>query len=288
MYRVRYLQPADPRLGRHVNHDPRSRSYPVREAAPIVSVQHERHIPIFDQGDLGSCTGNAGIGCLGTGPFYTALANAWEPSYYLFDESGAVSCYGDATRADSYAGAYPPDDTGSDGLSVAKVLKAKGEISGYQHAFSLGQGLQALMTRPVIVGVDWMQDMFSPDAEGIVHPTGALAGGHEFVWDGYDKPRGLCWFTNSWGGGWSVGGRFAMPAEEFGTLLARDGDVTAFVPITAPAPTPDPVPAPPAPADDADRALWSGNRDWAYASHVGSNRHAAVSMQVWAKVKGMS
>ena len=286
MYRVRYLRHADPRLGRHVLHDPRSRAFPVRvPTVPIASIQHDRYVPVFDQGSLGSCTGNAAVGCVGTGPFFATVELPWMPTYYPFDESGAVRCYGHATELDTYAGTYPPDDTGSDGLSVAKALKRAGEISGYEHAFSLDQGMQGLMARPQIVGVNWMSAMFDPDPEGIVHPTGSLAGGHEFVWDGYDATRGLCWFTNSWSVAWGKAGRFAMPAEEFGKLLEQDGDVTSFVPITAPAPAPIPVPVPPS---DADHALWAATRTWAYAAHVGANRKAAQAELAWAKAKGLS
>lgn len=283
MYRVRYARIADPRLGRHVNHDPRSRRFPVRApSVPVVSIQHERHVPVFDQGSLGSCTGNAAVGCMGTGAFFGTVSGL--DRVYPFDEGGAVMCYGDATRIDSYPGQYPPDDTGSDGLSVAKALKARGEISGYEHAFSLAQGLQGLMVRPQIVGINWYEGMFDPSPEGIVHPTGSLAGGHEPVWDGYDDARGLCWFTNSWSEAWGKAGRFAIPAEEFGKLLEQDGDVTSFVPITSPSPAPvpggDPVTA-------LDRALWAATRGWSAARHVGSNASAARAVRAWAAGKGL-
>ena len=275
MYRVRYLQPAVRRLGRHVNHDPRSRRFPVRApAVPITSVRHERHVPIFDQGNVGSCTGNAAIGCTATGPFF-ATVDANESATYPLTEGGAVLVYGAATAIDSYAGTYPPDDTGSDGLSVAKVLKSAGWISGYEHAFSLTDGLTALMTRPLIVGVNWMEDMFSPDRNGVAHPTGAVAGGHEFVWDSYDAETSLCGFTNSWGEGWGAAGRFFMLANEWEKLLAQDGDITSFVPTTDPEPIPQPT-------NDPGDVLWAATKQWANASHVGSNAAAARAVKRWA------
>lgn len=283
MYRVLFARVADPRLGRHVLHDPRSRRFPVRvDKVPITSIQHVRYVPVFDQGSLGSCTGNAAIGCMGTGVFYGSISVA--RTYYPENEQGAVACYSDATRIDHYAGEYPPDDTGSDGLSVAKAVKAMGEIAGYEHAFSLDQGLQGLMSRPQIVGVNWYEGMFDTDPEGIVHPTGSLAGGHEFVWDGYDAARGLCWFTNSWSVAWGKAGRFAIPAEEFGKLLAQDGDVTSFVPISAPAPTPVPGSEP---VTALDRALDAATRQWRQANHVGGNASAARAVKAWAAGKGL-
>jgi hypothetical protein len=286
VFRERYLLTSDARLGRHVNHDPMSRLYPVTGSAPIVSVKHERHIPVFDQGNLGSCTGNAAVGCMATGLFYASVTHNSVIPHYLFDETGAVACYSDATvidDAEGYVGQYPPIDTGSDGLSVAKALQAHGEISGYLHAFSLDAVLQALLTIPVIVGVDWFQDMFNPDAEGIVHPTGALAGGHQFVADEIDRNRDLIGFTNSWGNGWGpLGGRFYMKTAEFGSLLAQNGDVTAFVPISDPAP----VPVPPSP-ENADTALWATAAHWATVEHhVGDNAKAAHAVKTWATAKG--
>ena len=60
-------------LGRHVNHDPRSRRFAFRaQQATLAPVFHERHVPIFDQGSLGSCTGNAALGILATGPYWDA------------------------------------------------------------------------------------------------------------------------------------------------------------------------------------------------------------------------
>jgi hypothetical protein len=283
MYRVRFANTTDARLGRHVNHDPRSRRFPVRADVPIVSVRHERHVPIFDQGETGSCTGNAAVGCMGTGPFFGSVIDPRFP----FDEGGAVVCYSRATQLDNYPGTYPPEDTGSDGLSVAKALVEAGEISGYEHAFSLEQGLQALMSRPLIVGVNWMNDMFAPDPWGIVHPTGSLAGGHEFIWDEHDAAQGLEGFTNSWGEGWGDRGRFYMHTEEWERLLAQDGDVTSFVPITEPAPVPDPSVPVPAP-DESDRGLWLATKGWSAENHVGANKAAAKSVRNWAKSKGLA
>ncbi len=39
---------------------------------PLDGQHWERVVPILDQGELGSCTSNAGTGALGTQPFYQA------------------------------------------------------------------------------------------------------------------------------------------------------------------------------------------------------------------------
>ncbi len=41
------------RLGRHVEHDPRSWGFPAPMAAEIVTIRHKRLVPIYNQGTLG-------------------------------------------------------------------------------------------------------------------------------------------------------------------------------------------------------------------------------------------
>jgi hypothetical protein len=278
IYRERLLQPSDPRLGRLVNHDSRSRLYPFDTSGlTLMNTRHLRKIPVFDQGNLGSCTGNAGIGCLGTGPFFATHGN-----HYSLDENGATTLYGDATRADSYDGEYPPTDTGCDGLTIAKVLTAAGEISGYQHTFSLNDALKALTLTPFITGVSWFQDMFTPAPDGQVRPSGTLAGGHEFVADQLDVDNQRIWFTNSWGSNWGVSGRFYMSWDDYGILLGQQGDVTIFVPITVEPPQPVPVPR-----DPADVALAAAVKDWSRSRHVGANAAAARAVRTWLIAKNL-
>lgn len=246
-------RPRDPRLGRKVWHDPQSRRFAVRRSSAVLSsVRHERHVPVFDQGDLGSCTGNAAVGCMATGRFH-ATVDASDAAWLLsLDEAAARECYSRATLLDPFDGSYPPDDTGSTGLAVAKVLHQVGAISGYRHAFGIDQALSALMAGPVIVGTAWWSGMYEPAASGLARRSGRPEGGHEYVMDEYAAPgfpygplsriaaQPLVGFTNSWGSGWGASGRFYLPVSDFARLLADQGDVTVFVPSTE---------APPVPAD---------------------------------------
>jgi hypothetical protein len=64
----------DPRLRRMVHHDSESRRYEHDTTGlSIVSAKHTRRIEVLDQGQVGSCTGTAGVGCLGTDPIYDSL-----------------------------------------------------------------------------------------------------------------------------------------------------------------------------------------------------------------------
>jgi hypothetical protein len=283
-------------LGRNLNHDPRSRAFPFDTTGiTIASVRHTRRVPVFDQGSIGSCTGNASTGCLATDPFYDTL-----PAGTVLDEAMAVRVYSDATVIDPFPGQYPPTDTGSDGVSVAKVLRARGLISGYTHTFSFDDALKALSTQPVITGTNWYDSMFTPDANGIVSITGgAPVGGHEYLLDEIDVERGLVGFTNSWGSGWGIEGRAYMTFDTLRRLLSEQGDVTAFVSVTKPAPVPtppvpvDPTPVPPTPVPpmpeptDADHALWDCVKGWATGRRYGLSRKIAGYLTAWAKAKGL-
>lgn len=251
--KIRRYDNADPRLGRHVLHDSRSLAYQVAAKDPrtLTSVRHHTNIPTLDQGNLGSCTGNAATGALGTDGFWGAGSGVLSTVDALTDEAYAVGVYSDATKLDPWPGTYPPSDTGSDGLSVAKVLKNRGLISGYQHATSLNAALTALADGPVLIGSDWHQDMFNPDADGRLHITGAIAGGHEYILDELDVTNQRVWMHNSWGESWGVQGRAYLTWADLGALLGKDGDCTVLVPVTQPAPTPTPAP-PPLPPEPVD------------------------------------
>lgn len=277
----------DPRLGRNILHDERSRAFAFNAAGITpVSVRHPHFIDILDQGNLGSCTGNSGIGCLGTFPFYPTVVskiNDWS-------EAAAIQLYSDATAIDPFSGTYPPEDTGSNGLSIAKVLVKRGLISGYQHTFSFDAMLAALTTRPVITGVNWYSSFYYPDNDGIVNfsEDARVEGGHEFILDEIDMERQLIGATNSWGTSFGKNGRFYLPFSVMRRLLAEKGDITVFTPLTAPAPTPivnpvvpSPLPTPNPVATDADSDLWLAVKTWATKPQAGTSKKIADALKKW-------
>lgn len=246
-YRIHEDIIEDKRLGRNVHHDPRSLSYKVEPRSTVASARWGRVIPILNQGSLGSCTGNATVGVLGTEPYYSILTAAF-PTLVL-NEALAVQIYSLATALDPFEGQYKPDDTGSDGLSVAKAAKNLGLISGYKHITSIDAAHTAIQSGPFVTGTVWLAGMDDTDPNGIVTATGATRGGHEYEVIGYDAQRDLWEFVNSWGTGWGKAGHFFMSGDDYATLLGNDGDATQFVPLTQPAPTPTPGPVSPTPVE---------------------------------------
>jgi hypothetical protein len=144
-------------------------------------------------------------------------------------EDLAVSIYGRATVIDPFDGSYPPDDTGSDGLSVCKAAKERGLIASYAHAFGLDHCLGALALSPVMVGSNWYEGMFDASPTGLVEISGPIAGGHEYVLSGIDVARKVVRAHNSWGPDWprrNANGVFYMSWSTLDRLLQEDGDVT--------------------------------------------------------------
>jgi C1A family cysteine protease len=213
IYRHRFT-PDHPRLGRHVAHDARSLGFPADGATEFKTVRHDRLVPIFSQGELGSCTGNAAVGCISTAPFG-----------HMGTEAEAVDVYSQATQLDNAWGTYPPEDTGSSGLAAMKALHKRGLISGYRHGFGLDHTLRALVKRPGIVGMTWLTGCDEPDAHGVVRYVGDVRGGHEVELVGLDVDARLVWFANSWGASWGLGGYFAMGWDDFQSALDDHGDV---------------------------------------------------------------
>ncbi|WUH94539.1 hypothetical protein OG900_33285 [Streptomyces sp. NBC_00433] len=253
------------RLGRHVEHDSRSRDYAISEdlvPSTYTSAVHQVCIPVLDQGDLGSCTGNAAEAFAGTDPVYFSIPDsvtARPTGDPAVDEKQAVALYSAATALDNVRGNYPPTDTGSTGLAVAKAAQKAGLISGYQHAFTLDTALKALTASPLIVGVNWYEGFDNPDANGLAKISGSVRGGHEFLLYGINAEQRIVMARNSWGVSFGVAGCFAFSFDDFGRLLDEQGDATLFVPLTTPAPSPNPpTPTP----NQVDAAMATAARSW--------------------------
>lgn len=219
----------DPRLKRHVNHDSLSKSFTfdTSDIPTIIDVEHKCLIDILDQGSIGSCTGHAGIYCINTMPHIQAQYPVFQPT-----ENGARALYSAAESVDG-DGPFPPNDHGSSGLSIGKVLSNKylKIISSYQWTFTLQNALKALTKYPIIVGVNWHNDSFSPDADGRIRITGAIEGGHEIMAYKIDVANGRVWFRNSWGKSWGLNGCFYLTWQDFNTLLKERGDVVIPIPL---------------------------------------------------------
>lgn len=208
----------DRRLGRHIEHDPASRGYAAARAPKLITTMHHRRSKPFDQGDVGSCTGNAMAGALDTAPF----------THSKLSERTALKLYELATQLDGMPGTYPPDDTGSSGLAVCKAAKQLGYITAYTHAFGIDHALAALVIAPVITGISWYEGFDEPDVgdHGLITIAGGVRGGHELEVVGLDVERKRIRLCNSWAATWGDHGYCEMTWDTWAALLNDQGDVT--------------------------------------------------------------
>lgn len=209
-------------LGRRLNHDPRSLAYPAKTAGTHRPVTHRTYGPVLDQGDVGSCVGNAAAHALNTKGVHRAPSR-------VRDETDALDIYAAATAVDPWPGTYPGQDTGTDANSAAKVMRDRGLITGWSHAFGLDHVLAALQLGPLMLGISWHESMFTPDSRGFVHPDGNIVGGHETLIRG-DDAKGSVLVRNSWGRGWGLAGHYRLTYGDLAALLSDDGDATVLTP----------------------------------------------------------
>jgi hypothetical protein len=209
------------RMGRHVEQDPRSRQYnAARFLDPrraVVSVEHQRISPIFDQGNLGSCTGMAMAGWLGCAP------HCGDP--IMFRENEAVWLYNGGTWFDPFEGHHPPTDTGSSNNAVCKNARHLGMILSWSWTFNIADDLAAIQLSPLLFGSSWLEEMFYPDRDGVVRARGEEVGGHAYLARGYDAERRRFLCDNSWGVQWGLSGSFWLPLSEWEILRGREADV---------------------------------------------------------------
>jgi len=200
-----------------------ARHMPVEEGVEIKSVAHAPNVAApLDQGSLGACTGFATGGCASTAPYRNRLTNAQ-----------CVDLYKRATQLDPFPGTYPPSDTGSSGWAAMTAACEAGYFSGFAMTAGLTVVLQALQTRPIILGLDWYSTYDDTDEDGRLRLTStcSLRGGHEIKADEVDAENRRVWIRNSWGlwgverrGLWGYG---YITFDDLALLLESGGDACA-------------------------------------------------------------
>lgn len=219
----------DPRLGRHVVHDPRSRgfAYPVAAAPekPTKAIRHHIYGPNKTPTQTIRC-------CTGVDQAVKCDAAENRLKGVILGMADAVRVYSLATTLDDDGQQYPPNDTGSSGLYACKASKQLGLINRYDWLFAGSQQVLATLAggqgqpgRCVGVGTWWYDDMFTADPESLlVKPTGPKVGGHQWTITGWDPHynafEALCW----WGPDFGKNGQFRISFDDLEDLLADDGD----------------------------------------------------------------
>ena len=120
-------------------------------------------------------------------------------------------------------------EEGSTVRTGAKVLVKEGRIKKYAFANSVDEITYWLLHNgPVIAGASWTMDMFRPDSNNVIHPTGEVAGGHCFVLNAKYKTD-MFRLRCAWGDGWGVNGEVLISIADFAKLFRAGGEVLTAV-----------------------------------------------------------
>ncbi|MFF3516128.1 hypothetical protein [Streptomyces sp. NPDC002573] len=252
--------PHHTKLGRHQVLDARSLQWVHEHTGAVLKpTSHTPRVPVLDQEDLfaqgirvsqvvpraedvdalGSCTGNGGTAAV------SLLLDDTEAKAVGLDladakgaEEWAIGLYADATGVDDTDGRFPPNDTGSSGLAIAKVLKRRGLVGHYRHATTATAVASLLQSGGVLYGTPWFKAWFEPDRYGFVDgsnwSSSPVVGGHEIclvalervVQDhaGRIEPEAtVVRFRNSWSRSWGDDGDGLMTLATY-QLLRRYAD----------------------------------------------------------------
>jgi C1A family cysteine protease len=189
--------------------------------------------PVFDQGELGSCTANALCGAFGF--IHPGFVGSRLFVYYkeraiehtTKEDSGAE--IRDGVKVLHQTGCAPETDWPYDISKFAKAPPAKATKDAHKHKIASysrltgGNDYRACLTEgyPVCFGFSVFESFESETVAqtGIVpmpRKTEQMLGGHAVVLIGYDnnfKGRGPYFeVRNSWGTGWGDDGNFWMPS----------------------------------------------------------------------------
>lgn len=261
-------------LGRVRREDPRDRDFlmerKIEEVAPVGAALHQ--IPhLYNQGQTPRCVGYSCAGVM---------------SGLRYAELGSVEVDYDADSIYAWANAHDGDLTPHDGSTVragltalvsagSSVLYSQAPVdpvgsvqtlTNYLWADTAAPGADVdrlitwlLTIGPVVVGIDWYNDMFTPGPDGFVHLTGGAAGGHAIMIRGVnanDPNNTYFVLRNSWGfwgvrvhDDWTVDTKSAwgdalISKADLVSLLSNGGEAGAPVDNLSPV-TPSPAPAPP-------------------------------------------
>jgi hypothetical protein len=194
----------DPRLGRHVVHDDRSRAFPLTTTIDR-STWRDKSIRIYDPlPNPNQCHGEC-TGCAKMGQF-NAIGN--RRTGVVLGVCDAHQNYARNTQTDVWFGQMifsPPcvitgTDTGSSGLASCKSAIEHGIGGPYFWEFRRADGIvENIMAGKVMsVGTRWDWNMFNKDSSGRIHLGGGSAGGHQWVARGYNAKKdwvlGRCWW----------------------------------------------------------------------------------------------
>ena len=193
----------------------------------------------LDQGSEGACVG-----------FGIAHELAATPAVIPVTDEYALAIYRRAQQLDPWEGeAYSGTSVLAGMKAVQEIKNEWGEqlIPEYRWTFGLDELIRVLGRKgPMILGINWYSGMFETDANGYIHKTGELAGGHcilargqsikyispgdKVSFNNVDLDQSYVTLHNSWGVNWGKAGTAKISLRDLQDLLGEWGE--AVLPIS--------------------------------------------------------
>ena len=217
----------DVRLDRVVQFDERSRDYALR--LPRGRRKRRSYTwrcdKYLNQGEEGACVGFS-IG-------HELIARP-APVKRIGPTYCREKIYWEAQRQDEWPGGDFPDASpkydGTSLLAGVKVAHGLGWFEEYRWTFTLESFLLGLGYHgPAVIGVSWHNDMYTPDANGFIRPTGGVSGGHCILANGVNVKERTVTLHNSWGKSWGIDGECKIRWSDMEDILMDDGEAVFFV-----------------------------------------------------------
>jgi hypothetical protein len=224
----------DPRLGWVSIHDAQSLVYPVRASiATTVPDEPKFWTPSkirLDQYREGSCVNHAWTHELMASP---------HPDPYVTKEKAeahARAGYRWSQRNDEWEGEAPVYEGTSVNAGAKWVRDVLGLQTGHEWAFGIEDLRMGVSVKgPAVIGIPWLEGMYSTRPSGLVEVTGDEVGGHALCVTGYHPsmriPGEDYWkryrvfrWVNSWGTEYGINGTGLIRYEDLRDLLRTWGE----------------------------------------------------------------
>jgi len=147
------------------------------------------------------------------------------------DYDDGQSVYNAAKKVDEWDG---EDYDGTSVLAGAKVMQSRGFFMEYRWAYTIDDLVLALSHQgPVVLGIEWRDNMYDPDDDFFLNIGGDTVGGHAIlaygvVVDSEGKPEYVL-LHNSWGPSWGRYGNVKVRIADMERLLLEGGE--ACIPV---------------------------------------------------------
>lgn len=207
---------SDPRLGRRVQFDERSRAFGIREILPTTIIKPRSYswscLPHLNQLNTSSCVGHSIAHEAAARP--VVIPN--------ITHEIAMKVYRRALQLDPWPG---EEDQGTSILAGIKAAMELGWYREYRWAFGLNDALLAIGHKgPGIAGLKWFTGMMKTDSSGFIHPTGVVEGQHAICVRCSNVKKEYVTLRQSWEEDWGQGGDCKLSFDDFGQLLMDEGE----------------------------------------------------------------